>query len=142
MTSLMGRHAGKAEPSEALCFKLISLFVYGQATFLMTASPNVLVVPLQPLKRHMGGRTTLPLLKAALRKLQGWQVVERVQEAFDVAVIKLYQPAVFREAVTAALLPYSLPDLLASGVPKKKAKLIDAAVSRMIKETSSWKEMK
>lgn len=134
MTSLMGRHAGKAEPSEALCFKLIALFVYGQATFLMSAGSNVLVVPLQPLKRHLGGRTTIDGLKAALRKLQGWMVLEKVSEAFDVAVIRFRQPGHFRSAVTEGLPPYSLPDLLTSGVPKKKAKLIDAAVSRMVKE--------
>lgn len=131
--ALLGRSGSKkqvkSEVTDNLCHKLLTLFVWSPAPFFMEAAPNVMVVSLSALKAHLGGRTSIADLKAALHKLVSWAPVETFKESFGVAVVKFRQPKLFREAVTSGLTPYTL-----LGLPKKKARLIDAAVSRMMKE--------
>jgi hypothetical protein len=137
-TSLMARGGSKkphkADVTDNLCFKLTTLLVYGAAQFIMRADDSLLVIHLPSLRKHIGGRVTIADLKAASHKLVHWGVILTYKEAFDVMVLKLHQPTVFRESVVQGRTRCSLPALLELGVGKRQAKLAESAISRMTKE--------
>lgn len=120
------------EASDALCFKLVTLLLYGDLPSILSSpyNPAHLVIHGAGIRKHLGGRVRQAELASAFNKMLKWGVLRSTKEAFTCFLVELSAPRGHKlDAAIMERLPATLPTM-EKMMPKRKARLTDAAMER------------